>query len=438
MLNRGLLIIFLIMVAVACAAPAEEVAQQEETAVPTLPPTAPPPTATTAPTSSATAEPTATLEPTETPIPATPTAEPTATPEPPPTATATPTIAFTSPRFSLADRFTIYGDETAVSRGSEQYTDPGAAVFHDGQFHMFHNIFTGWPAPVSFAYSVSDDGISWTRVQEEPVFSGDELDYVGFTALASSVLVREDGTWLLYFYTWDERSWPASTGSIGVATATDPLGPWTAADASILTPGEAGEWDSDGIRVPSVVATEDGYIMYYAGYNGNMSAIGRATSSDGFTWTKHDDPETADSPYAQSDPVFGSGNEGWDRFSIFQPRVVRTGDGWVLLYAGATNVARSPINNKFGLAISEDGVDWTRTDAEIFAPSDFRSSAPNIWFSELVYTQGTYFVYVELQLGGNTEIYVATVDEPLLTDKPSAQVRQQGCCLTIQNTVLTP
>ena len=394
------LVLFVLIVAVACAAPEAETIVQEPTAVPE-------PTETAVPT--ATPEPTSTPEPTATPEP-TMTAEPTATLEPSPT----PTIAFTSPRFSVADRFTIYGEEAAVPHGSTQYTDPGAVVFHDGQFHMFHNVFTGWPAPVGVAYSVSDDGINWTRVQEEPVFSGDDLDYVGYTALASSALVQEDGTWLLYFYSWDERSWPASTGSIGMATAPSPLGPWTGAAAPLLQPGAVSEWDSEGLRSPSVVATEDGYVMYYAGYLGNESAIGRATSPDGLTWTKHNDPSTDAAPYAESDPVFGSGNEGWDRFNVFQPRVVLSPEGWVLLYVGATNVSRSPINNNFGLAVSTDGVEWTRSDSKLFDSRDVRAGSSNMWFSELAYAQGTYFVYVELQQGGNTDIYVATMEEPLL------------------------
>lgn len=36
--------------------------------------------------------------------------------------------------------------------------------------------------------------------------AGDDLDYVGVTALASSALVQDDGTWVLYFYTWDDNT----------------------------------------------------------------------------------------------------------------------------------------------------------------------------------------------------------------------------------------
>ena len=90
---------------------------------------------------------------------------------------------------------------------------------------MFHNAFTGWPAAVRVMYSVSDDGINWTLAQEEPVFEGNDLDYAGVAALASSIIVLEDGTWAMYFYTWNDYAWPVSASSIGLATAPSPFGP---------------------------------------------------------------------------------------------------------------------------------------------------------------------------------------------------------------------
>jgi hypothetical protein len=40
-----------------------------------------------------------------------------------------------------------------------QYTDPGAAIYYEGQFHMFRNGFVGWPAWSGAAYHTSPDGI---------------------------------------------------------------------------------------------------------------------------------------------------------------------------------------------------------------------------------------------------------------------------------------
>lgn len=159
------------------------------------------------------------------------------------------------------------------------------------------------------------------------MLTSSDVPFAGVAALASSALVKEDGTWLLYFYTWDERTWPASEGTIGMATATDPLGPWTLNDKPILEPDSASNWDGTAVRSPSVLKTDDGYLMFFAGYGRDESAIGLATSPDGFSWTKFNDPETG-APYTTSDPVFqSSGEENWDKTNVFQPHVLRTPDG---------------------------------------------------------------------------------------------------------------
>ena len=404
---RKYLILTLLIFLISCASPADqEVAETEPTAEVTETVA---PTATPQPTSTATAEPTATSAPTDTPAPTE-----TALPPPKDIPTETPTPVITSARFNVEGRFTIYGDDPAVGRGGKQFTDPGAVVVHDGQFHMFHNAFTGWPAPVDIVYSVSDDGITWTRVQEEAVWLGNDVPFTGLTSLAASALVLEDGTWVIYFYTWDQRTWPRSTSSIGMATADNPLGPWTIHETPLLEPGPAGAWDSQAVRTPSVHLTDDGYVMFYAGYDEKNSSIGRATSVDGLTWVKHDNLETTDERYAASDPIFtGTGEEIWDKTNVFQPHVVQTDEGWVMLYGSAVNVDRTPVTNRHGLAVSSDGIAWIRTDAPIFLPRDVRTGAGNIWFAELAFADGVFYVYVELGRSGNTEIYVATINAPL-------------------------
>lgn len=58
----------------------------------------------------------------------------------------------------------------------------------------------------------------------------------------------------------------------------------------VLEPGAAGTFDKDGVSSPVVVASGDGYVMYYAGLADGLTTIGRATSADGLTWTADPDP----------------------------------------------------------------------------------------------------------------------------------------------------
>ncbi len=90
---------------------------------------------------------------------------------------------------------------------------------------------------------------------------------------------------------------------------------------------------------PSVVRTDTGYAMYYNGVaslNDSHGAIGMATSTDGIHWRKYNNPATTDPLYAKSDPVLLPGASGaWDAQRMVDPNVVRTENGWVMVYLSA-------------------------------------------------------------------------------------------------------
>jgi hypothetical protein len=59
------------------------------------------------------------------------------------------------------------------------------------------------------------------------VFSTDDVPFAEVGALVTSVLVEDDGTWVLYFSVGHFPASNPSAFAIGRATAPDPLGPWT-------------------------------------------------------------------------------------------------------------------------------------------------------------------------------------------------------------------
>jgi hypothetical protein len=156
--------------------------------------------------------------------------------------------------------------------------------------------------------------------------------------------------------------------------------------------------------------------MYYAGNMAQSTIesqrIGMATSTDGITWTKYDDPATADAPFAESDPVLmpGAADE-WDDVFVHQPRVVITPEGWVMSYRSAQP---GGIDKGYGFATSQDGIVWERYANNPYLLDDaVRGRA--MWFNSLVYHDDKYYVFVEIQrtARAETDIYTAIVDVDL-------------------------
>lgn len=312
--------------------------------------------------------------------------------------------------------FTPVQDDPISTSGAlgQKYVNPGAMIFQDGQFHMFRNTFSLWPGQVTIDYFTSDDGLEWTAVGDEPVITKDIVPYAGTLIMASSFLVEDDGTWVLYFYTWDGFTAPIGEGSIGRATADLPEGPWNADAEPLLIKGSEGTWDEQQVGVPSVVKHDGMYYMYYSGFASSglfdRMRIGLAISEDGINWTKYDDPDTTEPLFAESDPVFERAEEGWDYQGVERPRVVIVDDTFYMVYRARDAVAG------LGLAVSEDGIKWTRpVDVPITLPTDV-SNRQSVWLFSLLHHDDTFWLYQELCAPGcsDSKIYLMTYEGDLL------------------------
>jgi predicted GH43/DUF377 family glycosyl hydrolase len=278
------------------------------------------------------------------------------------------------------------------------YTDTGAVVYHDGLFHLFYNAIHGWPPrEILVGYATSADGLTWTRQGDEPVLRAEEVSYAGHTLLTSNVFVEDDGTWVMYFYTWPAMSGMVQS-AIGRATAPAPAGPWTPDEVPALE-ASPDSWDPYSVANPYVVRPEDGtYYMYYTGHDaGNReAAIGLATSADGLTWTKHDGP------------VLQVGDAPWSESRIFGPKVLPTENGWLMIYR---NDPVSGAPRTLSYATSKDGLTWTHMtqDIPIF---DIGSTAGwrAVWATDIAYVDGTYFLFAEIGTGSSTDIHVMTYE----------------------------
>jgi len=362
----------------------------------------------------ATEDPTATPAPTDTAVP------PTNTPVPSPTPSATP---LPSPTATPAGPFAEY--KLILSTGGNNwesaFIDPGAVIFHDGQFHMFYNGISGWPAHVMVGYATSPDGENWTRMTDEPVFTGEGIDYTGVSVFVTSVVVADDGTWMLYFYTIDTGNF-SGPGKIGRATATSPFGPFVADPAPVLLPGPEGSWDDHAVLHPTVIKTETGYSMYYDGNRGDSAEqhdrqIGLALSEDGATWTKYDVPTTTATIVAESDPILKPGGFGtWDNDRVMDANVMQTPDGLVMIYESSHFLPdRQRWDYRLGVALSDDGINWTRPEDNQFLSTFMDTGWSNIYLVTAVYHENRTYLYFDVQASSTspTAIYFSSFDGSL-------------------------
>jgi len=170
------------------------------------------------------------------------------------------------------------------------------------------------------------------------------------------------------------KMWYASQADkyrIGYATSPDGI-TWTkyngnncsgtTGDGCIFDVGIANSFDDAHIYGVSVVKDPDAgiYKMWYTGHDGSYLRIGYATSPDGITWTKYDDPGVAACGFTEAYDngcVFNrAAANTWDDYHVGYPQVIReSATSYKMYYTG-----HDQTNWRAGYATSTDGITWTR------------------------------------------------------------------------------
>ena len=275
----------------------------------------------------------------------------------------------------------------------EAFVNPGIVVEQSGRLHMLTNSFTGYPGYSFVTHLTSADGLEWTTVSKEAVFESTQVPsaHESFTTAFLTAGYRTDeGSWVGYGYTFEGQF---TDGVIWRATAPRLDGPWKVDGRPALEPGAQGSWDSLRVAEPSLVRTDDGFVLYYTGFDQDgVGRVGLATSNDGASWTKHDGP------------VFEGANE-WDGGSIGNPQVVATTDG--LLMAYRTQAGRFA----FGLARSADGVTWETSEENPIMTEARAPKGEPFWQSEVALIDGEVRWWLEVGFGSDsTDLYAYRLD----------------------------
>ena len=163
-------------------------------------------------------------------------------------------------------------------------------------------------------YATSTDGIHWDKYPEPVLHLGPQGDWDSHFIVPQTV-IKTDSIFRMWYWAGPEKR-SYSTHHIGLAISRDgitwkkydnPLtegSPFSASDP-VLKAADYPAWDQIRAYAPAVLATEDGYEMFYAGRGERefyAQLVGHATSQDGISWTKN--PKN---PVIDKQPAWGEG-----------------------------------------------------------------------------------------------------------------------------------
>ncbi len=230
--------------------------------------------------------------------------------------------------------------------GWEDIVNRSCTLYWNGQYHMW---YTGQKMPDFYSrigYAVSDDGLHFRRVQEEPVLIP-QYTYEGI-AVMNPYVMRDEGRGVFrMWYSSGEAYEPNvlcyAESVDGVHWNKSPLNP-------VFVHGNRGEWDADRIGGCEVHRLPNGsYVLFYIGYSDiNTARIGVAISEDGIkNWKR-----------LKANPIAEPDAGSWDGEACYKPSVVRDEEGnrWMLWYNGRRG------NDEFIGMVLHEGLDLGETE----------------------------------------------------------------------------
>jgi len=189
-------------------------------------------------------------------------------------------------RWITYPRFTRYSGNPIIALGSsgqwDQYDIANPHVFYDTPNSRWVMNYSGNRSNVgndwAMGLAYSTDLLTWTKEAANPVFTPSGGDETGIAA--NGAIVLKGSTYYHYYH----AGFP---GVIKCATSSDLLS-WTR-QGVVIDVGSGGAWDESGTFDPVARLMPDDTTIevFYAGRNASsIRNIGRATSTDGTTFTK--------------------------------------------------------------------------------------------------------------------------------------------------------
>lgn len=244
------------------------------------------------------------------------------------------------------------------SKGIIAHNDP--SLYYDGE--KYHLWCTGGgfvkdnpTSGVRIYYFTSSDGETWLPEETNPVFFESSTGIWDSGHIETPHIIKAiDTYWMYYCATPDSMREEGALLKIGLAKSADGIHWARHPENPVLFRGNPGEWDERWIESPCVLKTDSLYYMWYTGVSTDWKIqVGLAVSDDGVHWTKH-----------ETNPVFSPSSKNlWESAGVYAPQVHWIDDNFVMLYTGVkfNNTGYDYSDTHVGLAISTDGIHWTRS-----------------------------------------------------------------------------
>lgn len=220
---------------------------------------------------------------------------------------------------------------------------------------------------------------SWVDYQNNPILLGGNNNY-DYYGIAQPVILYDEGKYKMWYY--------GDAGSakkyVLYAESQDGIN-WVKHPTPVLYPGTNGNWDAWAVHPGAILKENNLYKMYFTAYANQYDQwyIGIATSLDGINWSK------------KSNPILLSGT-GWE-FQISSNFILKHNSKYYLYYSG-----RDGTNNwKIGLAISSDGINFTKYSGNPILENDFPWEGTGIFNPTIFKENDTYkMIYMDAQGSG--------------------------------------
>jgi len=215
-------------------------------------------------------------------------------------------------------------------------------IYDNGKYKMyFNNLYNGHYVTIGYAESI--DGLNWNIPFNLPILTPGKYGSWDGEAVEIGAVLKENDYYKMY-YTGSNSS--DGNWHIGLAISQDGIN-WNKLQEAILLAGQ----NEPQIHVDEVLKVNNTYFMYYTIRDFPNYSIGLATSQDGLTWTK------------QQNPILSS-SFSWEGSGIYFPSVINDDGMLYMVYMNADN-------SKFGMAKSTDGFIWNKLqDSPVFSVHD--------------------------------------------------------------------